>query len=290
MLQKIKIFYHFFACCPEYKLWLDEQLGLVRDSGLSKLSLVDICISYTDNIYIDKVEDYINKNFSDVVGSIKIIPKRNNRFHEGVTLDEIYKFSCKNDGYKILYFHSKGISRISCNPKIAFDENKFPFESVYNIRSYTQKLCIKNHKRCIKELDKYDVTGVGLRLYPLLYFEINFWWANSSYIKKLQPPLNEDRYAANIRWDMFGRFTAWRVQRAKKGNNFCLYSLGRAANEFWICNNTVLSDGTIVSKTPKIKLSTMFYDRRISFVESKRIIKDLVFYLLRSNSGHTILN
>jgi hypothetical protein len=262
--ENIKIFYHFFACYPEYTLWLDEQLGLVRDSGLSKLSLVDICISHTDNINVGEVGNYIKENFGDVINSIKILPKSKSHFHEGPTLDEVYKFSKQNDGYKILYFHSKGIGKTITDKKNTFDKEKFPFEFVYQHRQDIQDFCIKNHKKCIRELDKFDVTGARFRLWPVPYFSGNYWWANSSYIKTLQFPINEDRFTAKINWDTAGKFTAWRIRRMK--NKIPMYTRwGRSANEFWICNNTVLSDGTCISRLPKIKISTMWRERRHLF-------------------------
>jgi hypothetical protein len=263
-MKKIKIFYHFFACCPQYTLWLDEQLGLVRDSGLSKLSLVDICISHTDDININEVTNYIKENFTDVVGSIKIIPKEMDCFHEGATLDEAYKFSQENDNYKIFYFHSKGIGKTITDTKNSFDKGKFPFEKLYKHRQHMQDFCIKNHEKCIRELDRYDVTGPRLRLFPVPYFAGNFWWANSSYIKTLQSPINKDRFNARIKWYTVDKFTAWRIRRIK--NKIPVYTRWeRSANEFWICNNTVLVDGTVISRLPKINTRLMWRERRNLF-------------------------
>lgn len=282
-MEKIRIFYHFYACCAEYRLWLDEQLGFVRDSGLSQLSLVDICISYTDAVNVEEVRDHIYAHFSDVVCNVKIFPKDCNEYFEGVTLNEVYKFSCKHDGYKILYFHSKGISKVSPDSKIPFDKSKFPYESLYERRQYAQVFCIKNHIRRIKELDRHNVTAPYFEQWPVPHFECNFWWANSSYIKTLQPPLNKGRYFAKIKWESLGKFTAWRVQRIK--NPILMFTRwGRSSAQFWICNNAVLPDGTIVSKMPKIKLSTMWYDMHVLYLKFRRLLKELLFYLLGRNN------
>ncbi|MFC1853188.1 hypothetical protein ACFL27_23570 [candidate division CSSED10-310 bacterium] len=263
-MKKIKIFYHFFACCPEYTLWLDEQLGLVRECGLSKLSFVDVCISHTGNISVDKVVHYIKENFRGVVGSVMIIPKDKHHLHEGATLGEVFKFSQQNDGYKILYFHSKGIGKTITDKKNPFNKEKFPFGFVYHHRQNIQNFCIKNHIKCMQELDHVDVTGPRFRLFPVPYFSGNFWWANSSYIKTLQSPLNEDRFNAEINWDTVSKVTAWRIRRIK--NKIPAYTRwGRSANEFWICNNTVFSDGACKTKLPKIKLSIMWRQRRHLF-------------------------
>jgi len=270
-MEKIKIFYHLFACTHEYRLWLDEQLGLIRDSGLLKLSKVDISITHSNDINVPEVEDYLTRNFKDVVGRIKSVPANTVNFYEGHTLDEIYKFACENEGYKILYFHSKGISKASPESKIHFDPENFPCKNIYNRRRHAQDFCIRNHEKCIENLDKYDVVGPYFELEPVPNFEVNFWWANSSHIKNLQPPLTEHRYSANIKWDTLGRFSAWRYRRARKRNIFVLNNWNRAACSFWICNNTVLPDGTIVSKLPRIKTSYMFYN-----------IKELLVYLLDS--------
>lgn len=213
----------------------------------------------------------MNGNFKDVIGRVTSISTVGSIFYEGHTLDAVYKFACENTGYKILYFHSKGISKASPESKTPFDSGNFPCENIYNRRRHAQDFCIRKHERCIKSLDKYDVVGPYFEFEPVPNFEVNFWWANSSHIKDLQPPLTEHRYSANIKWDTLGSFSAWRYRRARKRNIFILNNWKRAACSFWICNNTVLPDGTIVSKLPRIKTSQMFYN-----------IKKLTIYLLDS--------
>ncbi len=48
-----------------------------------------------------------------------------------------------------------------------------------------------NHKRCIKDLDTYDVAGIKLRHSPSLHLSGNFWWTNADYYLKLPDTIGE---------------------------------------------------------------------------------------------------
>jgi hypothetical protein len=82
-----------------------------------------------------------------------------------------------NENFNVLYLHTKGVST--------------PYnECVNDWRKYMSYFNIIKYKDCIKILENYDTCGVDLREYPVLHYSGNFWWANSSYIKKL--PLFKD--------------------------------------------------------------------------------------------------
>jgi len=222
-----------------------------------------------ENINPEKVRDYINENFADVVSTIHIIPKDKNKYFEGPTLDEIYRFSCENDGYKVLYFHSKGISKTLPGSGYDFSEQYFPWINIYQRRNSAQDYCIVNHMKRLKELDTYDIVGPYFELAPVPQFDVNFWWATTAHIRKLQPPLDKSRYCSEIQYDTLGKLSEWRYKRAEKKKAFILKTWNRAACAFWICNNTVLPDGTILSTLPKIKVKDVFNN-----------IKELIFYVL----------
>ncbi len=52
---------------------------------------------------------------------------------------------------------------------------------------------INKYERCFNILDQYDSCGVDLVKEPALHYSGTFWWAKSSYIKKL-PIIDEIRF------------------------------------------------------------------------------------------------
>ena len=88
---------------------------------------------------------------------------------------------------KIWYIHTKGVSQP--NSQVRQDW-----------RRYMSYFVIGKWRYCYKCLDYYDACGVNWRMPggPITHphFSGNFWWANSSFITRL-PPLNENnRYDA----------------------------------------------------------------------------------------------
>jgi hypothetical protein len=215
-MSNIYVFYHFYACTPNYKLWLDEQLQLVKETGLADVSTVNMIISYkrTD---IDEVVDYVQSKYS-FVNIIKTVPSTAVNRYEGATLKEIYDFSQNHPNAKILYFHSKCISRPVRNTVL------FPDECRHNWRNMMQYFCIEKFKTCIHKLDEYDILGCRWMTRPVPHFSGNFWWANAHYIRDLQDPIEKARFKHK-----------WK----------------RLSCEFWIGGNKYLPDGSIIPGDPK---------------------------------------
>lgn len=73
----------------------------------------------------------------------------------------------------VLYLHSKGVS----NPG---DESKVKW------RRLMMRELVENWRSCIQQLNNYDVIGVNWRdLPPVSHFCGNFWYASTSYLRKL---------------------------------------------------------------------------------------------------------
>ena len=79
---------------------------------------------------------------------------------------------CKQKNSKILYLHSKGVSRPGNQNVQAWIE-------------YMEYFVIEKWKDCLNALDSHDTCGVNLQPKPMKHYSGNFWWANSSYIQKL---------------------------------------------------------------------------------------------------------
>jgi hypothetical protein len=138
---------------------------------------------------IDKIENLfffvlgeLNKNNLEKIKKIQQLnPKykvksirKEVQTYEKITLNYLLD-DCKNkyENCKILYLHTKGITRVG---------NK-------NVEDWVKYLIyfnVNKHNDCINALDKYDTCGVNLHEKPLLHYSGNFFWANSEYIKKLE--------------------------------------------------------------------------------------------------------
>lgn len=226
MKKNLKLFYHFCARNFHYKLWLDEQLGLIKDIGI----LNDTCdglVNMTliaDIIQFHEIEEYLqqNYNFVNIIQRIvDPVPELKQKItldplfeltdyhYEGYTLNKIHEFCLSNnDDYKILYFHTKGIM-------MHYVENfeKFPHERCYDWRQLMQHFCLSKYENCVEKLDTYDLVSVNWRDHPFPHFSGNFWWATSKYIKTLTDPIDTKSYY--------------------KGNDQI-----RVAYEFWVASNS----------------------------------------------------
>jgi len=195
--KNISIFYHLYI--PDtsgmWIWWVDEQLGLLFSSGLHINTKVNVCITmplYLEaNIkgntihYHETVIDYINKRYP-FVDIINVRDINDTNIFEGQTLKCLYDYSIKNDGY-VMYFHSKDITGN------VFDSTGFVSEGK-NWRQYMQHYCISNWRDCIKKLEEgYDCVGVNYfkDFYP---FAGNFWWSTTNHIKRLDDPLDVEKY------------------------------------------------------------------------------------------------
>jgi hypothetical protein len=138
---------------------------------------------------IDKIENLfffvlgeLNKNNLEKIKKIQELnPKykvkslrKEIKTYEKITLNSLLD-DCKNkyENCKILYLHTKGITRVG---------NK-------NVEDWVKYLIyfnVNKHNDCINALDQYDTCGVNLHEKPSLHYSGNFFWANSEYIKKLE--------------------------------------------------------------------------------------------------------
>jgi len=200
-MKPITVFYHLFIPDTQnmWIWWIDEQMSLLKSSGLADASTVNMCItmplglynSKTGDSYDDMVLGYIVERYPFV----NIIDVRNvadpvNLF-EGQTLIKLYEHCQTNDGY-VFYFHNKGMSSYTTHIPGALKD----------WRHYMQYFDIEKWQDCVAKLDEgYDTVGVDwverhdIKLdFVVQHFAGNFWWANASYIRKLKNPLKIEDY------------------------------------------------------------------------------------------------
>ena len=91
---------------------------------------------------------------------------------------------------KYWYIHTKGIGHYK-SPN---------YNTISDWRKYMEYFVIKGWRRCVMDLDKYDIAGVNYNTSPSSHFSGNFWWARSSYIKTNNTEFNYKDYIEPEMW------------------------------------------------------------------------------------------
>jgi hypothetical protein len=155
----------------------EEQLKTIRDSGLYDASHTIFCSVLG------------NKNNYTLPSKYKVIfTSKDGKAYERPVLEHMYKHSLTNPG-KYWYIHTKGISHFRTKR----------YEPVRDWRVYMEYYLIKNWKRCVADLDNYDIAGVNYATNPS-HYSGNFWWARSSYIKTNNPNFTYKDYYETEMW------------------------------------------------------------------------------------------
>lgn len=178
-MTNIAIFYH-VGQMNHWKEIYCEQIARLESSGL---------LDAADMLFIGVNGD----EPLPIVPKGAIVHRNENHVLEANTLEMMWKFCRDFPDYKVLYFHTKGVTRDG-------DWPDRPLKTVSTAwRRYMEYFCIDQWKRCISELDRHDTCGVQLRdkaayntltpeeyvEYDVQFYDGNFWWANASYIRTL---------------------------------------------------------------------------------------------------------
>jgi hypothetical protein len=175
--MKIIVFYHVWQISG-WELLFQQQIMALYSSGLyDKIDNIYICLNGEEKLpfYFDKFIVLQNKNLHN----------------ESDTLNSMWKLSQLSPNTKILYIHTKGISYQYSPGRIQQDA----------WRLYMEHFVIHKWEECIEKLNTHDVVGVewldsipvritetkSMYLKKSGFFFGNFWWANSDYIKTLDP-------------------------------------------------------------------------------------------------------
>lgn len=161
--MKIAVFYHIYQWGPWEEIF-NEQWKTYVSSNL--LDVADIThIGLNGKIFGESGNPRIRVKFN-----------QNQEMQEAETLKDLFFFARENPGYKILYFHAKGVSNYSKNTN--------------DWRKMMNYFCIEKWRDCIPLLDIYDAVGCNLQDHNdnginRPHFSGNFWWARSDYVSKL---------------------------------------------------------------------------------------------------------
>jgi len=187
-MKKFAVFYHLGAINSLWDKFVDEQLGLIKSSGLSDIATVNMCYAAPDHA-INEIKIYVRQKYPFVnILSSRILEgngEQENLF-EGQTLKELQTYSKTNDGY-VLYIHSKGMLH-SIN-----SHQTIPTRDWRHHMSYW---CGERWKDCIQKIkdDQVDAVSTNWTRDPYPHFAGNFWWATTDYIKTLPNVLDRSLY------------------------------------------------------------------------------------------------
>lgn len=168
--HKIVIFIH--SCnFGNTKILMDLCSLLISTGLIEKVDWV-----YINNIGIDLNQEILN-NLQYKEKFIINNYSSDTRLYELPTIYMVKSFSTFNKGVKILYLHTKGVSR-------HIDDGK-DSKLKLNVKlwvDYMTYFLIEKHEECIKLLDNYYTVGVNLLKN---HYSGNFWWGLSDYLSTI---------------------------------------------------------------------------------------------------------
>ena len=106
---------------------------------------------------------------------------------ENATMKQVIYFSKMNPDYNVMYLHTKGVS-------YSMDHPFYP-----GIMSWIHYMlyCLVDHaSNCTTLLQVHDTIGCNIKEHDEnpLHYSGNFWWARSSYLRKLQISIFREKY------------------------------------------------------------------------------------------------
>ncbi len=235
----IVIFSHYYLV-NNWESVLNRQLDKIR-----KNDLYDQCKKIYFGVYSDNQENL--KTFQNIINlfdysnKVEIINHKENNF-EYDTLKKLKSFVDFNSdiNLKILYFHSKGVSR-----------NNESEEIKSNIRNWVEYLEFFNIELWEKNIENlnngYDTSGaLWIKYEPdgniKHHYSGNFWWANSTYLRRLnnledsdiKNRINHELWIGTKKPNFFNFYT--NVQYSKDdGSFYCNFP----PKEIWINDDNI---------------------------------------------------
>lgn len=230
--MKLVAYYHVYLT-DDYGTWSSivmEQLKLMQDAGLlDELHELRInCITQNDGRE-SKFIDLLNSLglFNKTKLMLVLNPYANDdemlaninsdkTITENLTMRRMWHDSQTEDMH-LLYIHTKGITSVI---NALRKGDTYRYSVYYYWRQFLNWGVIEKWKTCINNLHFNDIAGVNYKTEPSRHFSGGFWWANSSYIRKLPDPSTLD-------W--------WNELKAKTENHWLKHASDRFRDEQWPC-------------------------------------------------------
>jgi len=244
-MKELAVFYHLYIpdTTETWVWWVNEQLGLLKSSGLAERAKVYLCTTLSTGLknqfnylsYEEMVSGYIQEYFPFV--EILDIRGRNEEptLFEGQTIKKLWEHCKDFDGY-VFYFHSKGTSSYPTHVPGALSDWK----------RLMHHFNVEHWEDCVAKLDEgYDACGVNLWKKEHLdqetytnkqdflcnHFAGNFWWATAKHIRSLPDPFEIEKYAdmeymmENLKTYRYA-FEVWMGHGCKKdfSNYYCFHT------------------------------------------------------------------
>jgi hypothetical protein len=162
----------------------------LASAGTATLDLIlaaAIGINELEAIIINNIGLPLDSKYTALDSRIQVIQCSSNpELFELPTLRLIQEVSLNSPNTKILYMHTKGISYVGI----------LGYEVILDWINYMLHFLCTKSEDCLKLLDTYDAAGCNFSEAPKPHFSGNFWWANSSHLKKLDTGLLTDKMSA----------------------------------------------------------------------------------------------
>ena len=180
--SKKAIFYHLYQT-GDWENIFTEQIVRLQQKGL---------FDEADYIHIGING---NKPLPYTFGKVNRIKYNENTDLEADTLSDMQSFCLANPDYKVMYIHAKGVTWSG-----GIDDIK---SNIKSWRDYLEYFTIDQWERCCNLLDTHDCVGteweddayINNESITAPHYAGNFWWANASYINKLNLDYLYDRNA-----------------------------------------------------------------------------------------------
>jgi hypothetical protein len=186
-MSKIAVFYMIGQYSPRWKEdFFDNQMSLLYNTGLhDEIKFIEIFVKGDQPL--SALPSKVNN--LTYLGDIEEERSYHRKLYRAYNYiqQRIWCFAQANPDYKVLFFHSLGVSR--SDPTVLKYKLKW--------KDYMETLLIKNWKQCVDLLDHYDCVGteyIPFATYKeeTIQFEAPhyqgfFWWANTNYLRKLDP-------------------------------------------------------------------------------------------------------
>jgi hypothetical protein len=187
-------FYHIYAG-DEWLLTVHQHFVTLNAYGL---------MDSLENIYVGIIGKAENRqaviSHLESYGNPKIIiAVQAETGYEGTTLNKLWEFAKKDNGY-IFYAHTKGSSRgglvnqLWCRSMLFFNAVRWQ-DAVMQLGNNNTD-AVGCHYVCKEKFPEYFEMYREHHPNKYPFFAGNFWWAKSSHIKDLRPPQIEDKYSA----------------------------------------------------------------------------------------------
>ena len=179
--SNIVIFFH-ILCNENTETVILNKITKIIFSGLyEKCKNIYCFLVGTDNNYIEYIKNIINKSGNKfIVAEVGL----NDYSYERFTLLKIKNYI--HPGDKILYIHTKGITRYNTNL----------YSNIIDWVNLMDYYLIYNHSICLNVLETFETVGVNYHPHNNSpHYSGNYWWCTANYYLSLNDYIPDDYYA-----------------------------------------------------------------------------------------------